>query len=138
MKISKDSRTRVYELTYLVPASLTADEIKQAITGVVEAISKYKGKILSSEDWGKRELSYGIKSQGKMQQEAIYTHLTIELDASVTQAFEKDIYLMPEVMRHLLVVAEETSNDEVDEAVQDKQSSETDNDKEKIDEKDKK
>jgi ribosomal protein S6 len=105
MKIIKDPRVRKYELTYLVPAGLTSDEVKKINETIVELVKKAKGKLLNTTDWGKKELAYTIKHEGKRQNEAIYTHLELELDSTQTPKLETDLRIQPQVMRSLLVVA---------------------------------
>lgn len=107
MKILKEKRVRSYELTFLVPASLTTVDIAAANTAVLALIKKHGLKIADQEDWGKKELAYPIRFNGKSEREAVYTHLVVEADASKVQAFEKELYLQPNVIRHLLVQAED-------------------------------
>lgn len=109
--IISDPRVREYELTYLVPAALTSAEITKTRQAVDALLKKHGIKVSSQEDWGRKELAYPIKYQGKKQTEALYVHAKLEVDASVIQAFEQDLYLQAEVIRHLLVLAQpETSN----------------------------
>lgn len=106
MHIPQDKRVRQYELTYLLPASLTSDEVNQVKTAVEKLVTKHKGKVLSSEDWGRKTLAYTIQVGGKRHTEAVYTFVVLEFDTADTVAFEKDVYLNQSVIRHLLVVAE--------------------------------
>lgn len=106
MQIPQDKRVRQYELTYLVPASLTNDEVNQVKTAVEKLVTKHKGKVVSTEDWGKKTLAYTIQTAGKRHTEAVYTSLVLEFDTAHTVPFEKDIYLNQSIIRHLLVVAE--------------------------------
>jgi ribosomal protein S6 len=105
MKILKDQRVRQYELTYLLPGSLTSAEVESTTASVDKLLKKHKIKMVSSENWGKRELAYPIKYKGKRQNEAFYTHMILESEAGETVAFEKDLYLIQEIIRHLLIVA---------------------------------
>ncbi|MDQ5951466.1 MAG: ribosomal protein, partial [Patescibacteria group bacterium] len=43
MQIPQDKRVRQYELTYLVPASLTNDEVSQVEAAVEKLVKKHKG-----------------------------------------------------------------------------------------------
>ncbi|PIY79082.1 MAG: 30S ribosomal protein S6 [Candidatus Pacebacteria bacterium CG_4_10_14_0_8_um_filter_43_12] len=107
MEIPVDKRVRQYELTYLVPATLTSDELKQVETSVEKLVTKHKGKVVSSEAWGKKTLAYAIKVGGKRHNEAVYYHLVLEFETTQTVDFEKDIFLTQTIIRHLLVIAEE-------------------------------
>ena len=111
MIIAEVARVRQYELTYVLPAALSTSEANQAKQAIEALLKKHKVRVLSQEDWGKRELAYPIKYKGSKQHEASYTHVAIESDAQNIQAFEKELYLQPELIRHLLVLAQpETSN----------------------------
>lgn len=107
MQIPSDKRMKLYELTYLVPAALTTDEVKAIDTAVEKLITKHKGAIKNTEEWGKKPLAYTIKHGGKKHTEAVYKHMVIEFETSKAYAFEKDLYLNQSVLRHLVVVAEE-------------------------------
>jgi len=103
-KIATPDRT--YFLTYLLPPTLTETEF-QAYKKTFEALlTKHKGVIVNLEDWGKRRLAYKIKHHGKWFTEAFYVHTTISMNPGQVVAFEKDIYLQVQIMRHLLVVAD--------------------------------
>lgn len=106
MQIPQDKRVRQYELTYLVPASLTNDEVSQVEAAVEKLVKKHKGTTVSKEDWGKKPLAYTIQVGGKRHNEAVYKFVVLEFDTAHTVAFEKDIFLNQTIIRHLLVVVE--------------------------------
>lgn len=107
MNLAKPDRSRQYELTYLLPVSLTAAETKAAHEQVESLVKKHKGTVVSKQDWGKKQMAYRIKRAGTKHAEALYTHAVLEFDTSIVPTFEKDIYLMETIIRHLLVVAGE-------------------------------
>lgn len=106
MKIPQDKRIRTYELTYLIPAGLSSDESKAVVDQVEKLIKKYKGKIVQTEDWGKKNLAYTIQRAGKKYLEAEYKHLQIELETNQVQSFNRDVQLNQNILRHLLVIEE--------------------------------
>lgn len=106
MQIPQDKRVRQYELTYLVPASLTTDEVNQVDAAVEKLVKKHKGSVISKEDWGKRTLAYTIHTAGKHHTEAVYKFLVVEFETSNTVAFEKDIFLNQSIIRHLMIIAQ--------------------------------
>jgi small subunit ribosomal protein S6 len=106
MKIAVDQQTRIYELTFLLPANSTESELKAEIEKVSQLITKYQGEILKTDNWGKRELAYKIKHQGKQHQEAVYTHQIVKFVPEKAPAFERELFLEETLMRHLLVVSE--------------------------------
>lgn len=106
MKLIADKTVKTYEFTYLLPEFLTSAEVAKIVTEVENLVNKHKGKIVSTEDWGKKNLAYKVKKNGKSYAEALFTHVIIEFKAKHVQKFEKDIYLNESILRHLLVVAE--------------------------------
>jgi len=107
MKLTKTTLSRLYELTYLVPAVYTDSELKKIREEVEALVKKYSGKVKNFEDWGKKNLAYKLKSTGKTYTEAFYFHYQIEFPTNKVQEFEKFLYMNHQVIRHLLVLAEE-------------------------------
>lgn len=105
MQIPKDKRVKLYELTYLVPAHLTGDELQSIETAVTKLISKHKGDVKTEEDWGKKTLAYTIAHGGKKHTEAVYKHKVIEFETAAAFAFEKEFFLNQSILRHLFVIA---------------------------------
>lgn len=98
---------RTYELTFVLPGSLTDSEATTVKDEVEKILKKYKAKVVNNEDWGRRPLAYIISHEGKKQSEGYYTHLVLELVPTEAQNLERDIYLSSKIMRHLLLVADE-------------------------------
>lgn len=92
-----------YELMVLLPSNFTPEQMKSFVASVTKNIEGKKGKVLSFESLGKRQLAYLIKKQS----EAFYGLFFLEMDGSVVQAFERDIRLMDDVLRSLLIIKEE-------------------------------
>jgi len=111
-----DTVKRNYELTYILPGSLTDNEVAQLKTQVEQILKKYNAQILKNEDWGRRPLAYTIVHEGKKQNEGVYTHIVLALEPSKAPTFEREVYLSNLVMRHLLVVAEEEAEEATPEA----------------------
>jgi ribosomal protein S6 len=109
MKLTVSPRIRVYELTYLVPGSFASTEVAAMDEAITKLVSKHKLSVKKQEDWGRKALAYNIKRAGKKHAEAYYKHLVLEGDAAKVPAFEAEIYLLPQVIRHLLVLAEEAN-----------------------------
>lgn len=108
MKLVSEPRVRSYELTYLIPATLTSDAVNAVTTAVAALIKKHGLTITNQEEWGKKELAYPIRYKGANEREAFYMHVVFEAAAEKVAAFEKDIYLNQDIIRHLLVLAEES------------------------------
>ena len=123
MKILKEESKRVYELTYLVDTSFTDSEKSQLDKKIEDLIKKNGGSVLEQEDWGKKPLAYIVKKAGKTFAEAVYTHIKVEFPTNKTQSFEKSLYIESDVVRHLLVIADQSVSADV-EAVEEMVSSE--------------
>ncbi len=106
MKIIADKRIRQYELTFLLPVSLTTDEVKSIHEKIESLVKKHKGEVKDLQEWGKKTLAYAVRFKSKPQHEANFFHFLIELDSTQVQALEKAVKLEPMIMRHLLVLAQ--------------------------------
>lgn len=106
MKLIADAREREYELTFLVPASLTTAEAKKTLDGVVALIEKHKGKVISQTDWGKKDLAYIIKKRGTRYHEANYHHIVFSLKAAKLSDVNRDLVLSPDLIRSLVVTSD--------------------------------
>lgn len=106
----EQNQARRYELTYLVPPVYTDSELSQIHQRVEQLVQKHHGSVVEKQDWGKKHLAYVIHHQSKRYDQAVYMHMIVSTPAQDAQQFEKELYLQPEVMRHLFVVAEETES----------------------------
>ena len=97
---------RAYELTYLVSAGLTDSEAGKLKDSVEALLTKHQADQVKTEEWGKKKLAYKIKKAGAVHKEARFYHATFTLTPDHAVALEKDIYLQPPVIRHLIVVAD--------------------------------
>jgi small subunit ribosomal protein S6 len=104
------STARMYELTYLIPTGYTETELGQIKKEVETLIKKHGGAVEKQEDWGKKPLAYRIKKAGKMIEEASYFYFEISFEPTKAQAFERDVYLVTKLLRHLFVLAEPESD----------------------------
>jgi len=109
MKILADERVRQYELTFILPASLTSTELKQLFENVTALVKKYQGEVVRQEDWGKRPFAYTIKKGGKRHLEGAYHHWVISLAAKNVNELERELFLMPGLIRSLLIKAEDNT-----------------------------
>jgi small subunit ribosomal protein S6 len=109
MQIPADTRVRVYELTYLLPVGLTDSELSARRDEIAAIITNNGGEILETDEWGKKELAYTIQYNGKRHTEAQYTHLKVQFEASAVQKCDRALRLEGNLMRYLLVVAEEVA-----------------------------
>lgn len=105
MKLVTETKTKKYELTYLVPSGYTESELSKVQEEVQALVKKHKGTVVSEDSWGRKPLAYDIRQAGKIFTEANYSHLVINFQPEKTPLFEKELYLNETIIRHLLVVA---------------------------------
>ena len=104
MLVEKQNPVRDYGLTYLVGTGYTTAEMNAIQDAVVSLVGKNEGKILETQDWGKKELAYPIAKDGHTYTEAVYTHVILQLPASRVRELARSIELKREVLRSLVVV----------------------------------
>jgi ribosomal protein S6 len=102
-----------YELTYLLPGSLTDKEVQDLKDEINKLIAKQKVTVVKTDEWGRKPMAYVISHEGKKQHDAFYVHMILSMPASQAQAFEQSIFLYSKIMRHLFLVADEKKAKEV-------------------------
>lgn len=100
-----------YELTVLYHPDLEID-IDKALAKVEKIIKDNKGKVVSTDNWGKRKLAYPINKEDH----AVYVYYDIELPGANVTKVEGVLNITDEVLRYLLVkpgpeIEEEESDD---------------------------
>lgn len=107
MKIPADVQPRTYEVTYLIPAGFTDSERSKVDDEIATMVQKkHQGKIVSTDDWGKKHLAYAIKHNNVPQQQAYYTHVIVEMNPDQAQSLERNLQLHDSLIRHLVVKTE--------------------------------
>jgi ribosomal protein S6 len=97
---------RTYELTYLLPGSMTDNEVAQARAEIETLLQKHKVTIVKNDDWGRKQMAYVIKHGGQKHVDAVYTHLVLEIPSLKASLIDRDVQLSAKVVRHLLIVSE--------------------------------
>ena len=93
---------RKYELTVIVKPDVDAANmvvIQEKIKGILAADG---GTIVKTDVWGMRRLGYPIRKA----REGQYVHMLVELEPGVVAGVENRVKLVEDILRHLLVVAE--------------------------------
>lgn len=86
-----------YELM-LILKPLLPEDVKSGLMKQIEGlIKKFKGKILSSDVWGKRHLAYPIKKH----EEGYYVIYKISMNQSESAEFDRELKLTNGVLRFL-------------------------------------
>lgn len=93
---------RKYELTVIVKPDVDAANLAALQEKIKGILAVDGGTIARTEMWGMRRLGYPIKKA----REGQYVHLLVELEPSTVVRIENRVKLLDDVLRHLLVVAE--------------------------------
>ncbi len=86
-----------YEVAVLYHPDLEID-LGKAAARVEKIFTDNGGKVVNSDNWGKRKLAYKIKKN----EYAVYVFYTIELPASGVQKVEGTLNITDEVLRFLI------------------------------------
>lgn len=87
-----------YELAVLYHPDLEVD-LDKGEQRVKKIITDNKGKIISSDNWGKRKLAYPINKLSS----AVYVFYTVELEPTSLAKLEATLNITDEVIRYLVV-----------------------------------
>lgn len=87
-----------YEITVLYHPDLEVD-LTKAEERVTKIITDNGGKVVATDNWGKRKLMYPIKKQ----EHAIYVFYTVELPGENVKKVETVLNITDEVIRYLIV-----------------------------------
>lgn len=101
---------RKYELTVLIRPDLESD-IEVPINKVRDIVKKAGGEIKKEDNWGKKKLAYKIRKEDF----AIYVYMDIVLPADAPLKISNTLNITEEVLRYLLVLADEKTQKLVDE-----------------------
>lgn len=115
MPNEKAKDLKEYEILYFLPITLSPDEtqaIKQKVNGI---ITKHTGVIIKEEEIGKKKLAYMIKHA----RHGYYIFIVFKSPPSVINDINHEIKLMPEILRHKLILKESIKNIETEKKVRD-------------------
>ena len=88
-----------FEAVLLISPEVSNNILEQNIKSFEDIISKSSGKIMNTEDWGLRDLSYDIKNFKK----AFYKFFQIEINGSNIQKITKTLNQNDNILRHLFI-----------------------------------
>ena len=91
-----------YELTVLIHPDLEAD-LNKALGKVKSLITDNGGEIIKEDNWGKKRLAYQINREDF----AIYVYFEVKLPAEAPLKISNTLNITDEVLRYLLVKADE-------------------------------
>ena len=88
-----------YEHTIIVRQDLTENQVKKLLDKYKNIINGNSGKILKTENWGLRNLSYAIKNNKK----GLYFHIKLEGDGKTIQELEREENIDQMLLRFLTI-----------------------------------
>jgi len=109
-RIPEEETMRKYELTVLIRPDLESD-IEAPISKVRDIVKKAGGEIKKEDNWGKKKLAYKIRKEDF----AIYVYMDIVLPADAPLKISNTLKITEEVLRYLLVLADEKAQKLADE-----------------------
>ena len=86
-----------YEIAVLYHPDLEVD-LSKAEEKVTKIITSNGGKVIATDNWGKRKLAYTIKKQ----EHAIYVFYTVEIPGEAIKKLETILNITDEVIRYLI------------------------------------
>lgn len=91
-----------YELTVLFHPDIETD-LESALTTVRNLVEQHGGKVTKDDAWGKKKLAYQINRQDF----AVYHYFELDLPAEAPLAISNTLNITDNVLRYLLVKADE-------------------------------
>lgn len=91
-----------YELTVLIHPDLES-EIEKPLEKIRSLISANGGEIIKEDNWGKKKLAYKINKEDF----AVYVAMDVKLPAAAPLKISNTLNITDEVLRYLLVKADE-------------------------------
>ncbi len=86
-----------YEIAVLYHPDLEVD-LTKAEEKVTKLFTANGGKVVATDNWGKRKLAYTINKQ----EHAVYVFYTVELPGEAVQKIESTLNITDEVIRYLI------------------------------------
>jgi small subunit ribosomal protein S6 len=94
---------RDYELVVILSPEIGDDAVTASIDRVHQGVTSHGGEVVDVNHWGRRRLAYPIKSH----LEGNYVVSQIKLDPAHVSDLESNLRISEEVIRHLIVKADE-------------------------------
>ena len=99
---SRGGNVKEYELTVLVHPDLEAD-LDKALDKVRALVTDNGGEIIKEDNWGKKKLEYSIRRE----EFAVYVYFEVKQPAEALLKISNVLNITDEVLRYLLVKADE-------------------------------
>ncbi len=115
-----------YELAVLYHPDLEVD-LEKGEQRVKKIVADNKGKIVDSDNWGKRKLAYPIANN----ESAVYVFYNVELPSENIGKVESTLNITDEVIRYLIVKIDPKQEAKIAEAKAEKEKSKKDDEGDK-------
>ena len=90
---------RSYELVFIVHPEVDGDDLTAIVERVTSLVERNSGEVTEVNIWGLRRLAYPIQDQWEGQ----YVLMQLELEPQGVTGLERDLTLVEQVIRHLVV-----------------------------------
>lgn len=90
-----------YELIYIVNPEINDNDLPNVLTRISDLVTKIGGTVVNVNQWGRKKLAYPIKKFS----EGNYIFAQVEMRSSAIKELEANLKLSNEVLRHLLIKA---------------------------------
>jgi small subunit ribosomal protein S6 len=94
---------RQYELVYILPPDTTEQQVTELHTQVEAVVSRMKGQIEKTENWGRKRLAYEIGHN----KEGVYVLEVINGTGELMKELDRRLRVMDLVIRHMVVRVDE-------------------------------
>ena len=91
-----------YEITVVTRGESSETDRRQVLDEIKKLIEAEKGKVVGTEDWGKRDLAYEIKKNPH----GYYSSITFEGSPNTPQILSSKLRLIDDLLRYLIVTRE--------------------------------
>jgi small subunit ribosomal protein S6 len=101
---------QLYEGMFLVDVAKASSDWDGVISFLTRILEKAEAEIISIRKWDDRKLAYNIKSQSR----GVYIICYFKVDGTKIQEIEKNIRLSEQVMRLLILNAEQMTQEDIE------------------------
>lgn len=91
------SGLRLYDVLVIADPRLSEEEVAQLLGRLQESCAALGGEVVSTENWGKRRLSFEIRKQ----REGSYVLLQIQAEPAVVREYARQLRLNESVLRFM-------------------------------------
>ena len=86
-----------YELTYIVNAVLSDEQVKSVVKRIGKFIEENGGEILDVDEWGSRRLSYPINKK----RNGYYVNLYMKAPGEIISRLERSLEIDDDILRYI-------------------------------------